>query len=51
MCMHFTVMEERWNKDVRLERGPNWMVGRYPHSLHNPSLRLSLNTDLQMHDL
>ena len=35
---------------VRLECGPKWMVGRCPHSLHNPSQRLSLNIDCRLHD-
>jgi hypothetical protein len=35
---------------VQLECGPKWMVGRCPHSLHNPSQRLSLNIDCRLHD-
>ena len=42
MCMRCTVTEERWHKVVWLEGGPNWMVGRCPHSPLNPSLVLVL---------
>ena len=45
---HHTATTARCMLGIRLECGPKWMVDRCPHSLHNPSLRLSPTTDLQI---
>ena len=47
---HLMAMTAGYVLGVQLECGPKWMVGRCPHSLHNPSLRLSLNIDCRLHD-
>ena len=45
---HHTATTARCMLGIRLECGPKWMVGRCPHSLHNPSLRLSSAIDLKI---
>ena len=45
---HRTATTARFMLGIRLECGPKWMVDRCPHSLHNPSLRLSPTTSLQI---
>ena len=48
MYMRYTGTDERWHEDEWFEGGPNWMVGRCPHSLNSPSLPLAWPMDLEL---